>query len=148
MPSFVNDPATTDIYTLSLHDALPISFFTGVLLVAGSIWPALLIHALMDLHAGDRLEEFTSEIQVLAYLVCPLLLMIRRPPTSTLFPYTTLFRSPSSRAFCSWRARSGRPCSSTRSWICTPAISPAGGFRSRHPPRPAERGPPQGLAPP
>src|SRR5438034_3828815 len=48
--------------------------------------------------------------------------MIRRPPRSTLFPYTTLFRSKSSRyrvivvrskpassSFCdSWRARSGR----------------------------------------
>lgn len=29
------------------------AFLTGVLLVAGSIWPAMLIHALMDLHAGD-----------------------------------------------------------------------------------------------
>lgn len=29
------------------------AFFTGVLLVAGSIWPAMLMHALMDLHAGD-----------------------------------------------------------------------------------------------
>ena len=28
-------------------------FFTGVRLVAGSLWPAMLIHALMDLHAGD-----------------------------------------------------------------------------------------------
>lgn len=28
-------------------------FFTGVLLVTGSIWPAVLIHALMDLNAGD-----------------------------------------------------------------------------------------------
>src|SRR5208283_6192171 len=27
-------------------------------------------------------------------------LMIRRPPRSTLFPYTTLFRSPSSTPFC------------------------------------------------
>src|SRR2546425_338366 len=41
-----------------------------------------------------RSEEHTSEIQSLAYLVCPLFfLMIRRPPRSTLFPYTTLFRS-------------------------------------------------------
>src|SRR2546430_6525257 len=32
-------------------------------------------------------------------------LMIRRPPRSTLFPYTTLFRSPSRRAgFGSWRS--------------------------------------------
>lgn len=28
-------------------------FFTGVRVVAGSLWPAMLIHALMDLHAGD-----------------------------------------------------------------------------------------------
>jgi membrane protease YdiL (CAAX protease family) len=28
-------------------------FFTGVRLIAGSVWPAMLVHALMDLHAGD-----------------------------------------------------------------------------------------------
>src|SRR5687767_1040483 len=38
-----------------------------------------------------RSEEHTSELQSLAYLVCRLLL--RRPPSSALFPYTTLFRS-------------------------------------------------------
>src|ERR1035438_9255938 len=42
----------------------------------------------------DRSEEHTSELQSLRHLVCRLLLeMIRRPPRSTLFPYTTLFRS-------------------------------------------------------
>src|SRR6267143_1929914 len=30
---FFNDPATTEIYTLSLHDALPISYHCG------SVWP-------------------------------------------------------------------------------------------------------------
>src|ERR1039458_1475566 len=49
-------------------------------------------------HPGDsemvRSEEHTSELQSLRHLVCRLLLeMIRRPPRSTLFPYTTLFRS-------------------------------------------------------
>src|ERR1041385_9306573 len=34
-------------------------------------------------------------------------LMIRRPPRSTLFPYTTLFRSPRARRHC------------TRAWRCT-----------------------------
>ena len=29
------------------------AFFTAVVLVTGSLWPAMLIHALMDLHAGD-----------------------------------------------------------------------------------------------
>src|SRR5574344_2072460 len=54
-----------------------------------------------------RSEEHTSELQSPDHLVCRLLLekkkkqkiffffflMIRRPPRSTLFPYTTLFRS-------------------------------------------------------
>src|SRR2546429_7781640 len=45
-------------------------------------------------------------------------LMIRRPPRSTLFPYTTLFRSPSGRLRCAWRFRfrlrasAARPCRS------------------------------------
>src|SRR5438445_789280 len=38
-----------------------------------------------------RSEEHTSELQSRQYLVCRLLL--RPPPRSTLFPYTTLFRS-------------------------------------------------------
>src|SRR5947208_1486857 len=41
--------------------------------------------------AGLRSEEHTSELQSPDHLVCRLLL--RPPPTSTLFPYTTLFRS-------------------------------------------------------
>src|ERR1035438_7885036 len=65
---------------------------------------------LSDLRHGPRAqgairsEEHTSELQSLRHLVCRLLLekkknqkffflMIRRPPRSTLFPYTTLFRS-------------------------------------------------------
>src|SRR3990167_6062281 len=42
----------------------------------------------------NRSEEHTSELQSQSNLVCLLFfLMIRRPPRSTLFPYTTLFRS-------------------------------------------------------
>src|SRR3989338_8959686 len=42
----------------------------------------------------SRSEEHTSELQSQFHLVFPLFfLMIRRPPRSTLFPYTTLFRS-------------------------------------------------------
>src|SRR2546422_1004867 len=38
-----------------------------------------------------RSEEHTSEIQSPLHLLCPLFfLMLRRPPSSTLFPYTTL----------------------------------------------------------
>src|SRR6478672_875240 len=50
--------------------------------------------------------------------------MIRRPPRSTLFPYTTLFRSP--RPDC----RKGRAatCASTRTscWATAPRAAPAG----------------------
>src|SRR3712207_8333407 len=92
---FFNDPATTEIYTLSLHDALP-------------IWPAAslrghppgdhdrleeedgctrhpaLAHRHRRCHRGGdrgaereaagRSEEHTSELQSRPYLVCRLLL--------------------------------------------------------------------------
>src|ERR1041384_3329509 len=94
MPSFFfNDTATTEIYTLSLHDALPISSANRVRVATGGR------HRGNELFNGRkrqfwRSEEHTSELQSLAYLVCRLFfLMIRRPPRSTLFPYTTLFRS-------------------------------------------------------
>src|SRR3990172_7096595 len=94
MPSsFFNDTATTEIYTLSLHDALPI-FLSG--LSAGAICWFAYGHSdsMMFYDAAARSEEHTSELQSRLHLVCRLLfLMIRRPPRSTLFPYTTLFRS-------------------------------------------------------
>src|SRR5947208_2615877 len=46
---------------------------------------------------AQRSEEHTSELQSPDHLVCRLLL-VRRPPRSTLFPYTTLFRSSPRRA--------------------------------------------------
>src|SRR6266536_3283735 len=123
---FFNDTATTEIYTLSLHDALPICSTTDWI-VAFWVNPAE--------KSRCRSEEHTSELQSRVDLVCRLLLekkkstigcmgtlyqhrsaqcrqrflparsygtsiraafffflMIRRPPRSTLFPYTTLFR--------------------------------------------------------
>src|SRR5246127_3099578 len=94
MPSSVfNDTATTEIYTLSLHDALPISTRPTVVIVIDGFDPAYLEHGLAN-GTLPRSEEHTSELQSQSNLVCRLLfLMIRRPPRSTLFPYTTLFRS-------------------------------------------------------
>src|SRR3712207_8842355 len=96
-----NDTATTEIYTLSLHDALPIceAFFTasllfcvGPLTVVGAIqdgltgdYEALATKALLDGFASialaaslgpgvARSEEHTSELQSRQYLVCCLLL--------------------------------------------------------------------------
>src|SRR3990167_2173199 len=94
MPSsFFNDTAPTEIYTLSLHDALPI-FGPTLAIAAGGpgalFW--LIIYAFFA--SVTRSEEHTSELQSQSNIICrPLFLMIRRPPRSTLFPYTTLFRS-------------------------------------------------------
>src|SRR6266496_5921214 len=46
----------------------------------------------------------------LSFLLSFFFLMIRRPPRSTLFPYTTLFRSPGAAA-TRWRPRSSARCS-------------------------------------
>src|SRR6266581_9035102 len=62
---FFNDTATTEIYTLSLHDALPISSSGHLILVP---WIA-------DWHYLEaRSEEHTSELQSPVHLVCRLLL--------------------------------------------------------------------------
>src|SRR5882757_10572707 len=42
-------------------------------------------------------------------------LMIRRPPRSTLFPYTTLFRSSPRTASTGWRSTRAGPCTPRRS---------------------------------
>src|SRR3982751_7093580 len=63
---FFNDTATTEIYTLSLHDALPISDHVGrfhALDGTSSASPGL-----------NRSEEHTSELQSRSDLVCRLLL--------------------------------------------------------------------------
>src|SRR4029079_19837972 len=64
---FFNDTATTEIYTLSLHDALPIS---------RRRYGARRSQRQCRPHTGRlfRSEEHTSELQSLAYLVCRLLL--------------------------------------------------------------------------
>src|SRR5262252_7883985 len=138
---FFNDTATTEIYTLSLHDALPISLAVPSPSRTGGTRSKSPARA-----NSTRSEEHTSELQSHSDLVCRLLLektknqnrinaqlidagthahlwterfdraivdlfalqieipgwvsntlffflMIRRPPRSTLFPYTTLFRS-------------------------------------------------------
>src|SRR6202030_4798426 len=65
---FFNDTATTEIYTLSLHDALPISSGTRPVLVASG-------SRRRDLApAPPRSEEHTSELQSPCNLVCRLLL--------------------------------------------------------------------------
>src|SRR2546430_17244852 len=72
---FFNDTATTEIYTLSLHDALPICTAAG-----RSRFPtAYRRHRLRPgahstAHSTSRSEEHTSELQSQSNLVCRLLL--------------------------------------------------------------------------
>src|SRR2546422_5354600 len=69
---FFNDTATTEIYTLSLHDALPIWVHPGRRLVEQEQF-RLGGERSADLDA-PRSEEHTSELQSRLHLVCRLLL--------------------------------------------------------------------------
>src|SRR3989449_7578030 len=101
---FFNDPATTEIYTLSLHDALPISLvaYLAAATPRGThrrdsllalFWPELdqpraraalrqslyvlrevLGPAALVSQGNERSEEHTSELQSRLHLVCRLLL--------------------------------------------------------------------------
>src|SRR2546429_1176450 len=71
---FFNDTATTEIYTLSLHDALPICL------------PGLRHshdHGRGHQPRPDRSEEHTSELQSRLHLVCRLLLEKKKNNTIT-----------------------------------------------------------------
>src|SRR2546425_7930944 len=73
---FFNDTATTEIYTLSLHDALPI-FPCGLDLQCFPEVSRPKPRSIQSSYSNvflPRSEEHTSELQSLAYLVCRLLL--------------------------------------------------------------------------
>src|SRR5687768_17971890 len=81
---FFNDTATTEIYTLSLHDALPICVDSSLYVSADQITiqnvvlnPNSPTSDLMDVELKSyqvRSEEHTSELQSRLHLVCRLLL--------------------------------------------------------------------------
>src|SRR5437899_8550615 len=82
---FLYDTTTNEIYTLSLHDALPISTGAPAARVRRMISDLDIYRAanlLIDRHGSDavmeaarfRSEEHTSELQSLRHLVCRLLL--------------------------------------------------------------------------
>src|SRR2546427_13232559 len=78
---FFNDTATTEIYTLSLHDALPIfrkastapARSSSGTAERGSPW-AILATGWPRAKSCSRSEEHTSELQSQSNLVCRLLL--------------------------------------------------------------------------
>src|SRR5258707_7247628 len=84
---FFNDTATTEIYTLSLHDALPISVDEMEIAIGvarhdiAGVEPSALPRFVgglgvleIFLEKAVRSEEHTSELQSRQYLVCRLLL--------------------------------------------------------------------------
>src|SRR5262249_56311574 len=91
-PFFFNDTPTTEIYTLSLHDALPISAAED-----RRLRPAEPVDRLLgvadDEHPVEeqgldrmfivRSEEHTSELQSLTNLVCRLLLEKKKKSSAT-----------------------------------------------------------------
>src|SRR5690348_18166358 len=95
---FFNGPPTTEIYTLSLHDALPI--FEGSVEVRSprgllklGARQASVESRLVELGAGDHLrwlrsEEHTSELQSPVHLVCRLLLEKKKKNTRKGIRYT------------------------------------------------------------
>src|SRR3989475_8922453 len=68
---FFNDTATTEIYTLSLHDALPISSEPYTVQAAMA---KLFSSQVAERVTSLRSEEHTSELQSQSNLVCRLLL--------------------------------------------------------------------------
>src|SRR5256885_704667 len=152
---FFNDTATTEIYTLSLHDALPISCarfrWTWPPGHCRRCWrapagrpPAIgrqdrkstrlnSSHLVISYAVFCLKKKMITLHEVITFLVSMQIsisslqthnvnrcgrsrhlafffLMIRRPPRSTLFPYTTLFRSVdlAARALPPLLARTGR----------------------------------------
>src|SRR3712207_8986758 len=100
---FFNDTATTEIYTLSLHDALPISYTflmrrwaiscrssglrpgdeTAFSTGGSHCWPPSGISSTTSRGVPSRSEEHTSELQSRQYLVCRLLLEKKKKNTCT-----------------------------------------------------------------
>src|SRR2546422_5529006 len=94
---FFNDTATTEIYTLSLHDALPI--LSASALACGmkpSTWmfdlrnssAALSPSAIRPINrTSNRSEEHTSELQSRLHLVCRLLLEKKKKKKNKLYKH-------------------------------------------------------------
>src|SRR5256884_6028992 len=95
---FFNDTATTEIYTLSLHDALPIlvrywkdvagqekrkRVYERICPISG---PGKLSASERERKAKERSEEHTSELQSRLHLVCRLLLEKKKEDSYLLLP--------------------------------------------------------------
>src|SRR5437763_12646040 len=87
---FFNATATPEIYTLSLHDALPIFNYLTCITIQEAyrnfIFPKHQVEEIVVSGGGvhnKRSEEHTSELQSPMYLVCRLLLEKKKKKTNT-----------------------------------------------------------------
>src|SRR5205809_4376626 len=98
-----NEPPPTEIYTLSLHDALPICLDRR--LSEGNTLRAPYDYGTVGtgpLHRPDRSEEHTSELQSRLHLVCRLLLEKKKHKPLIVYPAT--------RHHVDLHSRAGRRC--------------------------------------
>src|SRR3712207_7710338 len=98
---FFNDTATTEIYTLSLHDALPIYEYSDLVRQCygaeyyGNYYCNDLTIDFMKVEynrrSKRRSEEHTSELQSRQYLVCRLLLEKKKKKKNHIVYYSPLY---------------------------------------------------------
>src|SRR2546422_7057984 len=98
---FFNDTATTEIYTLSLHDALPISGArTSDLsghLGTSEFTDEVISRTKAKLEVWARSEEHTSELQSRLHLVCRLLLEKKKKERTLVIRYWAKYRRTDTR---------------------------------------------------
>src|SRR2546426_8095264 len=99
---FFNDTATTEIYTLSLHDALPISIAPARSPNLSSTSPSPA--SASSCSGSRRSEEHTSELQSPCNLVCRLLLEKKKNKKQT----TTPARQPATHTTTETRTAAAR----------------------------------------
>src|SRR5690242_21617243 len=81
---FFNDTATTEIYTLSLHDALPILHVARELQGKIRFASSVEFRRPAGINAPSEMEEHTSELQSHVNLVCRLLLEKKKKKNNTI----------------------------------------------------------------
>src|SRR5260221_9027530 len=95
---FFNDTATTEIYTLSLHDALPICLALMGYMTKPGMGASMVARPSAWGWAQARSEEHTSELQSHSDLVCRLLLEKKKQNTRNCLRWRRLQRDSSSKS--------------------------------------------------
>src|SRR5450432_2570900 len=103
---FFNDTATTEIYTLSLHDALPISRTMAASKLMPGNPQARGVFEAVEQARGERSEEHTSELQSRSDIVCRVL---HDTPTTVTYTLSLHDALPVSRTMAASKLMPGNP---------------------------------------